>query len=383
MVEAQDWVSPPNYAFKGYGLFAAATVIEQDRPFLGQIVWEQDACTMSDNWAICVNPGAPPANTGTGNLSSALGSSSPTATVVTFTITGMHPSAVVQINPGDGRTLPDTVTTDSSGNATQTYTYVNPGVYNASASTTDGPPPTNITWTQVNISASLMPKIIPGPQYGNARGFAVYNGIQCTKLGLTEEVKRAQRRLMWTEERQVEYCLMSGQAGNFPYLGGWNTGLAGGVQVLDPGGGSVLGFVDALGWLEGELGELLGPQGIIHASRYLAPTFAANWQTQLTSTSGASAQTRTTTAGTKVVFGSGYPAVGPDGKEPATGTSWLYATGPIVIYRSPVQTFEVFAGTSATPRNTAIVLAERQYMIQVDCPILAVQCRVPAPPHLP
>lgn len=380
MAEAIDWVDPPPYQFKGYGLFAASSLIEQERPFLGTIVWEQDACTMSDNWAVCVNPGAPPANTGTGSLAVSLGSSSPTATVVTFTITGMTAGAVVQINPGDGMPLPATVTTNGSGNATLTYTYVNPGTYNASASTTDGPPPTNVVWAQVNISTSLMPKVIAGPQYGNGRGFAVYNGIRCNKVGLVGEVKRAQKRLMFTEERQVEYCLMTGAAGNLPYLAGGPT-----VQVLNAG--SSVSLVDGLGWLEAELGAQLGPQGVIHAARYLAPSFAEKWQTQLSAGAGTNTpsrqQSRTTTAGTPVVFGSGYPAVGPDGRPPATGKSWIYASGPIQIYRAPVITVEVFTGTSATPTNDAIVLAERQYMIQMDCPILAVQVDVPAPPHVP
>lgn len=381
MVEAVDWVEPPPYEFKGYGLFAASTLIEQERPFLGQILWEQDACTMSDNWAVCVNPGAPPANTGTGSLSASLGASTPTGTPVTFTITGMRASSTVQINPGDGQPLPATVTTDASGNATLTYTYLNPGTYNASASTTDGPPPTNITWVQVGITASLMPKVIAGPQYGNARGFAVYNGIRCNKVGLVGEVKRAQKRLMFTEERQVELCLMTGQAGNFPYLAGWNAGQAGGVQVLNAG--APVNLVDGIGWLEAELGQQLGPQGVIHASRYLAPSFAAAWQTQQVGSGGANAQYRSTTAGTRVVFGSGYPAVGPDGKAPAANTSWIYASGPIVIYRAPVITVEVFTGTSATPTNDAIVLAERQYMIEMDCPIIACQVNVKAPPHVP
>lgn len=383
MAEAIDWVDPPPYQFKGYGLFAASTVIEQERPFLGTIVWEQDACTMSDNWAVCVNPGAPPANAGTGSLTVTLGASSTTATVVTFTITGMTANATVQINPGDGMPLPATVTTDGSGNATLEYTYINPGTYNASASTTDGPPPTNIVWAQVNISTALMPKVIAGPQYGNARGFAVYNGIRCNKVGLVGEVKRAQKRLMFTEERQVEYCLMTGAAGNIPYLAGGP-----GVQVLNPT--TSLSLVDGLGWLEAELGAQLGPQGVIHAARYLATSFAEKWQTQLPSAGtpsggGASRNTtsRSTTVGTPVVFGSGYPAIGPDGKPPAAGKSWIYASGPIQIFRAPVITVEVFTGTSATPTNDAIVIAERQYMVEMDCPILAVQVDVPAPPHVP
>lgn len=375
MAEAIDWVDPPPYDFKGYGLFAASTLVERDRPFLGQIAWEQDACSMSDNWAVCVNPGPVPPNTGAGNLSAALGASTPQSTTVTFTVTGFPATVPVQINPGDGMPLPAPVTTDGSGGATLVYHYLNPGSYNASANTADM---ARIAWTLVNIMASLMPKVIPGPQYGSARGFAVYNGITCNKLGLVDEVKRARKRLMFTEERQVEACLMTGQGGNFPYLAGGPN-----VQVLDGGSGG-LSLVDALGWLEGELGMQLGPQGVIHASRYLAPSFAEKWQTQLQGTGASASQSRLTTAGTKVVFGSGYPAVGPDGQPPAPGKSWLYASGPIVIYRAPVITVEVFSGTSSpSPTNTVTVLAERQYMVQMDCPILAVQCNIPAPPHLP
>jgi hypothetical protein len=372
VAEAIDWVDPPAYMLKGYGLFAASQVIELDQPYPGTICWEQDACTMSDNWALCVAPAPLPTNTGAGTLSAALGESTPTGTPVTFTITGMAATTAIQVNPGDGQPLPASVTTDGSGHATVTYTYLNPGTYNASASNADG---TNITWTQVVIATDLMPKVFSGPQYGSGRGFAVYNSIQCNKVGLVQEVDRAKRRLMYTEERQAEFCLMTGQAGNYPYLAGPQT------QVLTPGSG-VLSLVDALGWLEGELGEQLGPQGIIHASRYLAPSFAESYQTQLVS-QGDQALSRSTTSGTKIVFGSGYPAVGPDGKAPTTGTSWLYASGPIAVRRGPVIAVEVFSGTSSQPGNQATVVVERQYVIEMDCPLLAVQCQIPAPPHLP
>lgn len=325
---------------------------------------------MSDNWAICVAPAPLQANTGAGTLTASLGVSTPSQTPVTFTITGMAAATSIQLNPGDGQPLPAAVTTDGSGNATVSYTYLNPGTYNASASNPGG---TNVTWTQVTISSDLMPKTFQPPQYGLARGFAVYNSLQCMKVGLVNEVQRARQRLTYTEERQVELCLMTGQAGNFPYLAGPDT------EVLTPGSG-VLGFVDALGWLEGALGERLGAVGTIHASRYLAPTFAANWQVAI---QGNSRTTRSTTVGTKVVFGSGYPAVGPDGKPPAAGTSWLYASGPVVVRRGPMITVEVSAASSATATNQVTVVTERQYVIEMDCPLLAVQCEVPSPPHLP
>lgn len=375
MAEAMDWVDPPAYQFKGFGLFAASQMIELEQPYLADIVWEQDACTMSDNWALCVAPSQLPANVGAGSLTATLGSTSSTGAHVTFTITGMAANTSIQVDPGDGLPLPAAVTTDGSGNATVSYVYLNPGTYNANASNADG---TNVTWTQVVINRSLMPKVISGPQYGTARGFGVYNGIECNKVGLTDAKVRAQRRLMWTEERQVELCLMSGQAGNFPYLAGWNAGQPGGVQILDSG--TDLSLVDALGWLEGELGEQLGPQGIIHASRYLAPSFAANYLVQQGDGQG---QLRSTTAGTKIVFGSGYPPLGPDGKAPAAGYSWIYATGPIVVRRGPVLTVEVFSGAATPATNTLTVIAERQYVLEVDCPLLAVKCKVPAPPHLP
>jgi len=381
VAEAKDWVDPPPYEFRQYGLFAASKVIEAERPYLGTITWEQDACTMSGNYALCVPTGAPPANAGTGTLTAVIQSSSPQATVVQFTIAGMSPGIDVQFNPGDGMPLTPVKHTDGSGNvAPFTYSYLNPGVYNASASNSAG---TNAVWTQVVIDKTLMPKVVDGPQYGEARGFAVTNGITCNKPGLIDARMRAQKRLMWTEERQVELCLMSGQAGNFPYLAGWGAGQPGGVQVLTPGSG-VLSLVDALGWLEGELGMQLGPQGLIHAARYLAPSFAAAWQTQLSGPPGSSGGvSRSTTVGTKYVFGAGYPALGPDGQPPAAGTSWIYASGPIVIRRGPVITTEVFGGAAATPTNKVTVLVERQYTIEMDCPILAVQCSVPAPPHLP
>ena len=40
--------------------------------------------------------------------------------------------------------------------------------------------------------------------------------------------------------------------------------------------------------------------------------------------------------GNLVAAGAGYPGTAPDGSDPAAGTSWIYGTGPVFIYRSDV-----------------------------------------------
>lgn len=368
MVEAINWVDPPLYQPAGYGLFSASQVLDEPDAYFGEVTWEQDACSPSSTWALCIAAGALPANTGTGTVTAAVGTVVTGAAAVTFTLAGFPAAAVVQIDPGDGLPLPPAVTVDGSGAGTLAYTYRNPGAFNASATTTPGA--AHIAWVRVTLTAPSMPKVIPGPLYGAARSFAVLNGITCNRVGLLNERTRSAKRLALTEERQAEYAFMTGRASNYPYLTGPDT------IVLVPSGGAALPLVDGLGWLEAELGERFGPQGVIHASRYMAPTFADHWLTE----SGPGRTSRSTTAGTPVAFGAGYPPLAPDGTTPAPTESWIYASGAITIRRSPVLTTETFDGAASAPTNQVKVVSERQYLIEADCPLLAVKVAVPSPP---
>lgn len=364
MAEAINWVDPPVYQTRGFGLFAAATIIEDPEPILGQFTWEQDACTPADSWAECM-PAVPlPSNVGGGTISVAIGAVTSGSAAVTFTLAGFPATTAVQVDPGDGLPLPASVTTNGSGAATVTYTYRNPGTYNASA--VGGG---DTAWIAVVLAASTMPKLIPGPMYGLGRGFAVTNGIQCLKVGLVDGRTRAAKRLAMSEQQRVEYEVMTGRAGNYPYLAGPQT------TIVD-GGTSTPDLVTGLGFLEQALGDVLGAQGLIHAPRYMAPVFADHWLTEMSP----GGRSRTTTSGTPVVFGAGYPPIGPDGVRPAAGDSWLYASGPVVIRRAPVIVTETFSGTASTAGNVATILAERQYEVLVDCPLLAIKVAVPSPP---
>lgn len=364
-MEAINWVDPPVYQQRGFGLFAAAQVLDDERPILGEFTWPQDACSPADTWATC-RPAAPlPPSTPGVTITATIGAVASGSAAVTFTLAGFPATTAVQIRPGDGRPLPAPVTTNGSGAGTLAYTYVNPGTYNASA--TAG---ANIAWVAVVLTAASMPKQIPGPLYGLGRGFAVTNGIECNKLGLVNERQRAARRLAAFEQQQVEHALMTGDAGNYPYLAGPDT-------VVVPGGPtSTPSLVNGLGFLEQAMAERLGAQGIIHAPVYLAPTFADHWLTETDS----AGRVRTTTSGSLVVFGGGYPPIAPDGTRSGATESWLYASGPIVVRRAPVIVTETFSGTSSTAGNVATVLAERQYAVLMDCPLLAIKVAVPSPP---
>jgi len=370
-MEALNWIDPPTYRTRGFGLFAAATVLDDAAPILGQATWEEDACSPADSVSTCVPGGPLPPNVGGGTIAASAAAVDPTTNTVTvtFTITGFPASTAVQVNPGDGLPVPAPVTTNGSGAATVTHAYYNPGAYNASATAGPAGSPTNVSWVGVVIAGTQIPKLIPGPLYGLAHGFAVTNGITCLKVGIENERVRAQRRLELAQEQQVEYNLMTGRAGNYPYLAGPQT-------TIVPGGSSTPDLVTGLGFLEQALGNALGPVGLIHASKYLAPVFADHWLTEMNS----DGKSRSTTSGTPVVFGAGYPPLGPDGLPPAANESWLYASGPIVVRRAPVMVTETFSGSANPAGNTVTVLAERQYLVQMDCPLLAIKVAVPSPP---
>ena len=128
--------------------------------------------------------------------------------------------------------------------------------------------------------------------------------------------------------------------------------------------GVALNVVDALGVLEGALVGCLGGQGMIHVPQALAPTLALLLKQQggrLVSPNG-----------NTVVIGGGYPGTSPAGAAPATGTCWMYATGPVMAYRSqprlyaadPAQRFD---------RNvdTMKAIVERTYVLGYDCCLFA------------
>lgn len=100
----------------------------------------------------------------------------------------------------------------------------------------------------------------------------------------------------------------------------------------------------ALGLLQQAAGEALhGQQVYLHASRTLEPFLP-----DLTR----DGNLLTTRVGNLVVADAGYPGTPPDGEDAAAGVGWLYATGPVVVRRSPLDRVGVGQGAVDTRTNT-------------------------------
>ncbi len=105
-----------------------------------------------------------------------------------------------------------------------------------------------------------------------------------------------------------------------------NLYLAKAPTVLN--GGTAVAAKRALGILEQEAGEVFhGQQVFIHVSREAHPFLADLVKV------GNLLYTRLDNV---VVADAGYPGTPPDGEDPAANVAWMYATGPVVVRRTPL-----------------------------------------------
>lgn len=83
-----------------------------------------------------------------------------------------------------------------------------------------------------------------------------------------------------------------------------------------------------------------------------------------------------TKMGSKIAAGAGYDYnnTGPTGANAATGEKWLYATGEVLVVRSDAEVQQVMAQST----NEVFVLAERAYVVAVDCFTAAIRVQVTA-----
>lgn len=182
-------------------------------------------------------------------------------------------------------------------------------------------------------------------------------------------VKRAVAGLGGTEEAAVENVLCTGGAvPNNPHLTDTN------LNVLNPvAGGS--GFtetwtpwnpVQALANLEEQIGST-GKGGIIHAPPAII-TYWARYRCIQEPTRKGDLYTQ---SGTSVVCGYGYLNAVPDGSNFANLTvnqDWVFATGPIMIWREPGITVVPGTYKEALDRdnNELTYRAERSYLVAWD-----------------
>lgn len=200
---------------------------------------------------------------------------------------------------------------------------------------------------------------------GEATEFTVYGHFNCSPVGYSAQAAQdmATMHLLSREEARVEQAFWSGDLGNVPNLADDATTLGGGAVPLATG----------VALLEDFLATEYGSLGVIHMTRGTATICASE---DLVNTTGGRL---TTTLGTPVVAGAGYPGTSPAGAAAAVGRAWLYASPAIFGYRSEVFTSSNRGGDLFDrAQNDLFAVAERTYLLGYDpCGVAAVEVLLP------
>jgi hypothetical protein len=197
----------------------------------------------------------------------------------------------------------------------------------------------------------LAPDVVP---------FAVYGSFTCSLVGFTPEEahERAVAHLTQGEQRAVEYAVWTGEQGTEPHLADSSTTTLAGASTP----------ADAVATLEDWLATNYSGTGVLHMARGAATWLASD---NLLRREGDRLETQ---LGTRVAAGGGYSEANtsPAGAAAAAGTYWIYATGAVVLRRSPI--IEVGSGAQGfdVGTNNIIALAERYYSVGWECGAAAV-----------
>lgn len=204
-----------------------------------------------------------------------------------------------------------------------------------------------------------------------ATPFTVVAEFQCSPVGLGDAQSVAQDALARVEQHQLEHAFWTGVVAGepimYPHLAADEEAVDGDVVMQTTATPVVTGadVATALGALEQDLADCYKGQGLIHVPRSALPTLTA-WKLARLDDSGR----LVTPNGNLIVAGGGYPGTGPDGAEPAAGTTWIYATGAVFGYRSNVYFTQVRDSLDRST-NTLRMQAERNYLIGFECCLLA------------
>lgn len=204
--------------------------------------------------------------------------------------------------------------------------------------------------------------------------FVAYLGVLCSLPGWTlEEFGRSVRNALEAcEQRAIEQTFWTGDMGNDPHLanGVFNSVTnPDGVHVLAGSGVTAVSVVDGVSALESWLGDNYCGVGVLHS-----PTAVAAYAANQYLLNGVNPRL-TTPLGHRWAFGAGYSVnTGPDGTPAPAGTAWIYATGQVNIWRSPIwMQPDQLEYAFNTRTNDVELFAERTFVIAKECAVAAVR----------
>ena len=216
--------------------------------------------------------------------------------------------------------------------------------------------------------------------------FTVFSEVDCAPVGdfWDEAYADAENILQTTEQYQVERAFWTGQAGGldnqvYPHLAAnaavtsptVTNGLTLTLQtqaVIVSGG--PLSPVAAIGLLEGALAACYDGQAVLHVPETAIPALAN--LNMLRERAGK----LYTQNGNLIVAGAGYTGTSPTGTTPPPGTTWMYGTGQLFMYRGPVRRVAREVESLDRSTNTLKARAYRTYVLGWDCCHFAVQINV-------
>lgn len=203
-----------------------------------------------------------------------------------------------------------------------------------------------------------------------ATPFTTYARFDCSTVGYTtEEFSRiGTAALTQSESWQVENAIWTGLADDqpvvFPHLSaddsatddqGYTLQLVTSVPVT-----GAVDVATGLGLLEESLANCHNGVGVIHVPVKVLPTLDAHGLVR--DRNGI----LKTLNGNIVAVGAGYPGTSPAGVAPGAGEAWIYATGPMFLYRSQIRVMPYRESINRS-NNTVEMLAERTYVVGWDC----------------
>lgn len=219
-------------------------------------------------------------------------------------------------------------------------------------------------------------------QVRGATPFTVYSQIDCSPVGMWEQLpERNRQALLRSEASTVETIFWTGiadtEAGTpqetvFPHLASDDEIFADDQSpiLLQSPATQVTTtpqeIVIALGMLEDAMRDCYPGVPTIHMPIRLAAIAVDHHLIE-----PRNGIMRTVSTGAKVVIGD-YPGTAPDGTEPPANTTWMYATGEVFYIREPQP--HTFRPVESFDRNvnTLSMIAERTYVIGWDCCLLAI-----------
>jgi len=212
------------------------------------------------------------------------------------------------------------------------------------------------TTAQVNLTADPAAprrKVLDGigPWIGSDP-FPIYSSVHCTPgADFAKEARQiARTRLTCREECTVEDHLWTQLAAD------------GGQYIGDPSNPKTI--TCAMAEIEAALAQARGcSAGVLHMPARLSLPLSTNGCC-LIEEDGNSLRTR---MGTAVAFGACYdPRMRPDGLLADPDLTVIMGTGPVIVQRGPISTYEGLDSQT----NDYAAIAERTYVVVADCPLV-------------